>query len=76
MSVQKVNINNVSMDYFLRGVDAAKPKGAPQVPQGAKDGRKPQLRLQEGRRRPGHGRTTRRDRTRACSASTWRRRRA
>ena len=32
MPVQ-VNINNVSMDYFLRGVEAAKPKNAPQVPQ-------------------------------------------
>ena len=41
MPVQSVNINNVSMDYFLRGVDAAKPKGAPQVLQGAKDGVNP-----------------------------------
>ena len=32
MPVQNVNINNVSMDYFLRGVDAAKPKSAQQVP--------------------------------------------
>jgi hypothetical protein len=24
-----LSINNVSMDYFLRGVDAAKPKNAP-----------------------------------------------
>ena len=32
MPVQSVNINNVSMDYFLRGVDAAKPKSAQQVP--------------------------------------------
>ena len=27
MSLTGVNINNVSMDYFLRGVDAAKPQG-------------------------------------------------
>ncbi len=32
MPVQNVNINNVSMDYFLRGVEAAQPKNAPQVP--------------------------------------------
>ena len=38
MPVQKVNINNVSMDYFLRGVDAAKPKNAPQAPQGGQAG--------------------------------------
>ena len=38
MPVQNVNINNVSMDYFLRGVDAAKPKNAPQVPQEAQAG--------------------------------------
>ena len=38
MPVQNVNINNVSMDYFLRGVEAAKPKNAPQVPQGVKEG--------------------------------------
>ena len=38
MPVQNVNINNVSMDYFLRGVDAAKPKSAQQAPQGAQDG--------------------------------------
>ena len=38
MPVQNVNINNVSMDYFLRGVEAAKPKGAPQVPQEAQAG--------------------------------------
>ena len=38
MPVQSVNINNVSMDYFLRGVDAAKPKSAQQVPQGAQGG--------------------------------------
>ena len=39
MPVQNVNINNVSMDYFLRGVEAAKPKNnAPQVPQGALEG--------------------------------------
>ena len=28
MSLSNVSINNVSMDYFLRGVDAAKPQGA------------------------------------------------
>ena len=28
MPIANVNINNVSMDYFLRGVDAAKPQGA------------------------------------------------
>ena len=35
MSLTGVNINNVSMDYFLRGVDAAKPQGVQpsQVPQ-------------------------------------------
>ena len=33
MPIANVNINNVSMDYFLRGVEAAKPKNAPQVPQ-------------------------------------------
>ena len=38
MPVQNVNINNVSMDYFLRGVEAAKPKNAPQVPQEAQAG--------------------------------------
>ena len=38
MPVQSVNINNVSMDYFLRGVEAAKPKNAPQVPQEAQAG--------------------------------------
>ena len=38
MPVQNVNINNVSMDYFLRGVDAAKPKNAPQAPQGGQAG--------------------------------------
>lgn len=38
MPVQSVNINKVSMDYFLRGVDAAKPKGVQQVPQGADAG--------------------------------------
>ena len=27
MPLTGVNINNVSMDYFLRGVDAAKPQG-------------------------------------------------
>lgn len=27
MPIANVNINNVSMDYFLRGVDAAKPQG-------------------------------------------------
>ena len=30
MPIANVNINNVSMDYFLRGVEAAKPKDAPQ----------------------------------------------
>ena len=38
MPVQNVNINNVSMDYFLRGVDAAKPKSAQQAPKGAQAG--------------------------------------
>ena len=38
MPAQSVTINNVSMDYFLRGVDAAKPKNAPQVPQEAQAG--------------------------------------
>ena len=38
MPVQNVNINNVSMDYFLRGAEAAKPKNAPQVPQEAQAG--------------------------------------
>ena len=38
MPVQSVNINNVSMDYFLRGAEAAKPKNAPQVPQEAQAG--------------------------------------
>ncbi len=38
MPVQNVNINNVSMDYFLRGTEAAKPKSAPQVPQEAQAG--------------------------------------
>ena len=35
MPLTGVNINNVSMDYFLRGVDAAKPQGVQpsQVPQ-------------------------------------------
>ena len=34
MPITSVNINNVSMDYFLRGVDAAKPQGVQrQVPQ-------------------------------------------
>ena len=35
MPLTGVNINNVSMDYFLRGVDAAKPQGvqSSQVPQ-------------------------------------------
>ena len=34
MPIANVNINNVSMDYFLRGVDAAKPQGVQQqVPQ-------------------------------------------
>ena len=35
MPIANVNINNVSMDYFLRGVDAAKPQGvqSSQVPQ-------------------------------------------
>ena len=35
MPIANVNINNVSMDYFLRGVDAAKPQGVqpPQVQQ-------------------------------------------
>ncbi len=35
MPLASVNINNVSMDYFLRGVDAAKPQGVQQqqVPQ-------------------------------------------
>lgn len=32
MPVQSVNINNVSMDYFLRGVEAAKPKNVHEVP--------------------------------------------
>ena len=31
-------LNNVSMDYFLRGVEAAQPKNAPQVPQKAQAG--------------------------------------
>ncbi len=38
MPIQNVNINNVSMDYFLRGTEAAKPKNAPQVPQEAQAG--------------------------------------
>ena len=38
MPVQSVNINNVSMDYFHRGVDAAKPNNVPQVPQVAQVG--------------------------------------
>ena len=35
MSLTGVNINNVSMDYSLRGVDAAKPQGvqSSQIPQ-------------------------------------------
>ena len=35
MALEGVNINNVSMDYFLRGIDAAKPQGAQstQIPQ-------------------------------------------
>ena len=35
-----LSINNVSMDYFLRGVDAAKPQGAQPgvpVPEGANE---------------------------------------
>lgn len=44
MPVQSVNINNVSMDYFLRGVEAAKPKDAPQMPQKAQAGANAQLR--------------------------------
>ncbi len=38
MPVQSVNINNVSMDYFLRGVEAAKPKSAQQAPKGTQAG--------------------------------------
>ena len=38
LSNVNTNINNVSMDYFLRGVEAAKPKNAPQVPQGVLEG--------------------------------------
>ena len=38
MPVQSVNINKVSMDYFLRGVDAVKPKGVQQAPQGVQEG--------------------------------------
>ena len=39
MPIANVNINNVSMDYFLRGVDAAKPQGVQpqQVPQEGAD---------------------------------------
>ena len=35
------NINNVSMDYFLRGVDAAKPQGVQQAP-GLANGNEPE----------------------------------
>ena len=36
MPVRNVKINDVSMDYFLRGTEAARPQGA-QQPQGQQD---------------------------------------
>ena len=42
MPLTGVNINNVSMDYFLRGVDAAKPQGV-QLSQVSQEGANAQI---------------------------------
>jgi hypothetical protein len=42
MPLTGVNINNVSMDYFLRGVDAAKPQGV-QLSQVSQEGANAQV---------------------------------